>query len=175
MKNRLLTMAAALALLAVLGKFYAIPALGQAVRAALVQDRDNPARTAFTVKVPVDENNTSVFPTVPSGKRMIITNMYFNVVALVNNAVCEISVVADNGHESHYALTPIPNFLTPTLAGSAPFDLALDAGQGGETVPFCTSQNQNEIIVLTTFPTAFGPATATEMNVVYSGYFIDIP
>jgi len=174
MKTQLLTLAAALALFAVLGKFYAIPALGQAVRAALVQDRDNPARTAFTVKVPVNDI-TSPFPTVPPGKRMIITNMYFNVIALVSNAQCQANVFADNGHESHYALAVIPDFRQLTLAGSAPFDLALDAGQTGGVSLFCSTQIQNSHIVLTTFPTDVGAATASEMDVVYSGYFIDIP
>jgi len=56
-----------------------------------------------------------------------------------------------------------------------PFDLALDAGQHGQTNLFCFAEFQNQFTILTAFPTAVGPATATEMNVVYSGYFIDIP
>ena len=42
MKSNLLTLAGTLALVAVLGKFYAIPAVAQVTRAALVQDRDSP-------------------------------------------------------------------------------------------------------------------------------------
>jgi hypothetical protein len=175
MKNTLLTLAGALALAAILGKFYALPALAQATRAALVQDRDNPARSAFSVKVPVDETLNAAFPAVPAGKRMIITNMYFNVLANVINAQCQATVIADNGHESYYNLPLISNFLTPIYAGSAPFDMALDAGQHGQTGLLCTYQFQNETIVVTPFPTEVGPATATEMDVVYSGYFIDIP
>jgi len=175
MKSRLLTFAGVLALVAVLGKFYAAPAIAQAVRAALVQDRDNPARSAFTTKVPVDGNLNAAFPAVPAGKRMIITNMYFNVIANVTGAQCQATVKADNGHESYYNLPLISNFLTPIYAGSAPFDMALDSGQGGLTGLLCTYQFQNETIVVTPFPTSVGPATATEMDVVYSGYFIDVP
>lgn len=43
MKQKMLAMAGVLALLAVLGRFYAQPVLAQ-VRAALVSDVDNPAR-----------------------------------------------------------------------------------------------------------------------------------
>jgi hypothetical protein len=46
MRNKLLTLAAMLALLAVLGEFFARPVIAQ-VRAALVQDVDNPARHVF--------------------------------------------------------------------------------------------------------------------------------
>jgi hypothetical protein len=175
MKNTSLSLAGVLALAAILGKFYALPALAQATRAALVQDRDNPARSAFTVKVPVDGNLNAAFPTVPAGKRMVLTNMYFNVLANVIDAQCHATVTADNGHESRYNLLSISSFITPTYAGSAPFDMALDTGQRGETGLFCTYQFQNETITVTPFPTAIGPATATEMDVVYSGYFIDVP
>jgi len=72
MKNKLLTLAGALALLAVLGKFYAPPVLAQ-VRAALVQDVDQPARAPFQVTVPININNfnfTTV--TIPTGKRLVV-------------------------------------------------------------------------------------------------------
>lgn len=72
MKNRLLTLAGALALLAVLGKFYAQPVMAQ-VRAALVQDVDQPARAPFQAVVPVNINNfnyTSV--SIPTGKRLVV-------------------------------------------------------------------------------------------------------
>lgn len=175
MKNKLLTLAATLAVLVVLGKFYTIPALAQATRAALVQDRDNPARSAFTAKVPVDGDLNAAFPAVPAGKRMIITNMYFNVLANVIDAQCAATVTADNSHESYYNLSPISNFITPIYAGSAPFDMALDSGQNGRTNLFCTYTFNGETVIVTPFPTVVGGATATEMDVVYSGFFIDVP
>lgn len=72
MKNRLLTLAGALLLLAVLGKFYAKPVLAQ-VRAALVQDVDQPARAPFQVAVPININNFTFTPvSIPTGKRLVI-------------------------------------------------------------------------------------------------------
>jgi hypothetical protein len=74
MKNRLWTLAGALALLAVLGKFYAVPLVAQ-VRAAIVQDRDAKARNFYqSVQSCFNVNNPCVidFPAVPTGKRLII-------------------------------------------------------------------------------------------------------
>jgi len=72
MKNKLLTLAGALALLGVLGKFYAPPLMAQA-RAALVQDVDQPARAPFQVTVPININNFNYTPvTIPTGKRLVI-------------------------------------------------------------------------------------------------------
>jgi hypothetical protein len=72
MKNRLLTFAGFLALLAVLGKFYAPPLMAQ-VRAALVQDVDQPARAPFQVTVPININNFNSTPvTIPAGKRLVV-------------------------------------------------------------------------------------------------------
>lgn len=72
MKNRLLTFAGALALLAVLGKFYAPPLMGQ-VRAAMVQDVDQPARSPFQASVAININNfTFTNVPIPSGKRLVV-------------------------------------------------------------------------------------------------------
>src|SRR4051794_5555369 len=78
MKNRLLTLAGALALAAVLGKFYAVPALAQ-VRAALVQDRDNPARSYYqTLNLSCGYAATicaTDLAVVPAGKRLVIKSV----------------------------------------------------------------------------------------------------
>ncbi len=72
MKNRLLTLAGTLALIAVLGKFYATPLMAQ-VRAALVQDVDQPARAPFQVTVPININNfTFTNVPIPAGHRLVI-------------------------------------------------------------------------------------------------------
>jgi hypothetical protein len=72
MKNKLLTFAGVLALVGVLGKFYAPPLLAQA-RAALVQDVDQPARAPFQVTVPVNINNFNFTPvSIPAGHRLVI-------------------------------------------------------------------------------------------------------
>jgi len=72
MKRRLMTFAGALALLAVLGKFYAKPLMAQA-RAALVEDVDNPGRNPFQVTVPININNFNYTPvSIPAGKRLVV-------------------------------------------------------------------------------------------------------
>jgi hypothetical protein len=74
MKNRLLTFAGILAILAVISKFYAVPVIAQ-VRAAIVQDRDAQGRNFYQAL-----NSTSgcigtcvvSFSAVPAGKRLIV-------------------------------------------------------------------------------------------------------
>ena len=75
MKNNLIRLAGVLALAAVLGKYYAVPAFAQ-VRAALVQDRDSKARNAYQTfnlscgyAVSICLQDLTV---VPAGKRLII-------------------------------------------------------------------------------------------------------
>jgi hypothetical protein len=72
MKHRLITLAGVLALLAVIGKFYAPPVMAQ-VRAALMQDVDQPARAPFQATVTINSNNF-VFTNIPipAGKRLVI-------------------------------------------------------------------------------------------------------
>jgi hypothetical protein len=69
MKNKLLSVAGALALLAVLGHFYAKPLLAQ-VRAALIQNIDEPARNP----IGFSDNNAGAedFWKVPAAKRYVI-------------------------------------------------------------------------------------------------------
>ena len=77
MKNRLLTLAGALALLAVLGKFYAVPLMAQ-VRAALVQDRDSKARNFYQAISTCQGTSGTCqifFAAVPAGKRLIVEHV----------------------------------------------------------------------------------------------------
>jgi hypothetical protein len=74
MRNRLWTLAGTLALLAVLGKFYAKPLIAQ-VKAAIVQDRDSKARNIYqAVNNCYNVTNPCqvAFAAVPAGKRLII-------------------------------------------------------------------------------------------------------
>jgi hypothetical protein len=76
MKNKLLTFAGALALLATLGHFYANPLLAQ-VRAALVSDVDNPARGFVQLRFVAPGSGGVGFYydpqyLVPAGKRLVI-------------------------------------------------------------------------------------------------------
>jgi hypothetical protein len=78
MKNKLLTLAGALALLAVLGKFYAVPVLAQ-VRAALVKNIDERGRTPYMQTLSCNANGLtsceSLFPAVPANKRLVIEHI----------------------------------------------------------------------------------------------------
>lgn len=85
MKNRLATIAGALALIAVLGKYYAAPAIAQVVRAAVVKNIDEKGRVSYvaTANCPVPVANIScsaAFPPVPANKRLVIeyVNAEFN-------------------------------------------------------------------------------------------------
>jgi hypothetical protein len=73
MKNKLLTLAGALAVIAVLGHFYAKPLLAQ-VRAALVQDVDQPARAPFQTHVDLflGPGGGSAQVTIPPGQRLVV-------------------------------------------------------------------------------------------------------
>jgi hypothetical protein len=68
MKSKLLTLAGALGLLALLGHFYAKPLMAQ-VRAALVQNVDEPARHVWTFNGYSAFDNTY---TVPAGQTLVI-------------------------------------------------------------------------------------------------------
>jgi hypothetical protein len=129
MKSKLLTVAGALALMAVLGKFYAVPAIAQAVRAALVQDRDNPARQPFSAIVP-GVNGISSTPAVAAGTRLIVNNIYFNLQAGTGLS-CGVEVNAP-GHHSFYNLDPRPASLSISgemYSAAQSFQIALDPGQ----------------------------------------------
>jgi len=78
MKNRLVTIAGALALLAVLGRSYATPASAQWVKVALVKNVDEKGRAPymqFQARSCPGGGATEcqvVFPPVPAGKRLVL-------------------------------------------------------------------------------------------------------
>lgn len=167
-RNRLLTLACALTLAAVLGKFYAMPAIAQAARAALVQDRDNPARQPFSALVPT-VNGTASSLAVPSGMRLIVTDMYFDYQGRPGLS-CSAEVLAP-GHHSFFALTDSAAFLTSggvqIYAADHAFQIALDPGQSIQVNLPCNS------------PAAGGGEGAGKIGpsseVSFAGYMIGIP
>ena len=76
MKNRLWTLVAVLALVAIWGKEYSKPVFAQ-VRAALTRDIDNPARNAVQFQLWGGTSGGAHFYTVPSGKTLIIEDVSF--------------------------------------------------------------------------------------------------
>jgi len=117
MKNKLLTLAAALLVLAVVGKFYAKPVMAQ-IRATLTQDVDQPARAPFQVSVPVNVNNfTLTNIPIPAGKRLVIDYISLNGAAQTNGAYVQPIVlvtasVAGSNAVSYY-FGPNPSTTTP--------------------------------------------------------------
>src|SRR4051794_27052390 len=99
MKNRLLTLAGALALAAVLGKFYAVPAFAQ-VRAALMQDRDSKSRNVYQsvnlscgYAVNICSTDLAV---VPAGKRLVIEHISGEADTVGANDLYRVSLWAKN-------------------------------------------------------------------------------
>jgi hypothetical protein len=74
MKNRLLQFAGVLAILAVLGKFYAVPLIAQ-IRAALVKNVDEPGRSPYQQGTQCSSSNggcDAIFAAVPGNKRLVL-------------------------------------------------------------------------------------------------------
>jgi len=77
MKSRSLQIAGVLALLAVVGKFCAVPALAQ-VRAAIVQDRDQEGRNIcqyYSTCTSSQGTCTITYPAVPAGEQLILKHV----------------------------------------------------------------------------------------------------
>jgi len=163
MKNRLITLAGALALAAVLGKFYAVPAFGQ-VRAALMQDRDSKARNyyqTYNLSCGYAPSICSVdLPVVPSGKRLVIEHVSGEADTIGPNDLYRVSLWLKNQSSSAFLEFGAAS-LTPNSLYARPFNQAVfaafDAGQ--------TPQ-----LVLQT--TGSGPFA---WQAVITGYLVDIP
>ena len=80
MKHRLVTLAGALALIAVLGKFYAKPLVAQ-VRAALVKNIDEPTRSPYQVPVACAGSACDfvALTPVPAHSRLVIEHVSLDV------------------------------------------------------------------------------------------------
>jgi hypothetical protein len=117
MKNKLLTLAGALALMAVLGRFYAKPVMAQ-VRAALVQDVDQPARAPFQATVPININNFTFTPvTIPAGKRLVVDFISLSGAAQTTGSYVQPIIILS----SSVAGNPNANFyVSPPQSGVAP-------------------------------------------------------
>jgi hypothetical protein len=163
MKNRLITLAGALALAAVLGKFYAVPAFGQ-VRAALMQDRDSKARNYYQTSnlscgYAVSICSTDL-PVVPAGKRLVIEHVSGEADTIGPTDLYRVSLWAKNLWASAYLEFGSAN-LTPNNLYARPFNQAVFATFDAGQTPQLTLQ--------TTGNGAFA------WQAVITGYMIDIP
>lgn len=161
MKNRLLTLAGGLALLAVLGKFYAAPAFAQ-VRAALVQDVDQPARQPFQYTVSQSLSNFSYTSVpIPAGKRLIVDFIAVSGAAISPDGPIQAITLLQAGQTGNPAATYYfkldPSTTTPTqVFYSGPTKIYADTLSIGMGF------------------SGFSPSTLN-VNTVISGHLISIP
>jgi len=161
MKNRLLTLAGALALLAVLGKFYAPPLMAQ-VRAALVQDVDQPARQPFQVTVPININNFTYTPvTIPAGKRLVVDYLAMSGAAQTAGAYIQPIIIFNSGVAGNPSAL---YYVAPSQSSTAP-------GQYYHTEKAAIYADS-----LSVSPAFAGYSpTFMSFNVVISGHLISVP
>jgi hypothetical protein len=159
MKNRLLTLAGALALLVVLGRFYAVPVYAQ-VKAALVQSRDEKARNPYQARINVlgaGGTSTTTFPFVPAGKRLVIEH----VSVLIRGAFADTIDSAYLSGNQAGAFQFTPGVYTQTGGGAYVINQGvLEYFDAGDTPTFnVSSSSANPFTTIATI----------------SGYTIDIP
>ena len=161
MKSRLLTFAGALALLVVLGKFYAVPVMAQ-VRAALVKNIDERGRIPYMQQVFLNCVVGSPFcdlhyPAVPTGKRLVIEHVSANIGTNPGAGVNATFLIAPGGGGSDFSL-PGHTMGSPQVIGvNEPVLAYFEAGESPlYRVVFNSSSD-------------FGPMTA-----VISGYMVDL-
>ena len=164
MKNRLATLAGGLALVAVLGKYYAVPAIAQTVRAALMQDRDNPARNYYQTYNLNCGYAASIcianMPAVPAGKRLIITHVSGAVDTTAAGSLYRVTLGPTGQSATAYLQFAPPNMTFNNLYEHT-FNQEVFAG-------FDANQTPQLIVQVNDGSTFAWQATAT-------GYMVDIP
>ncbi len=171
MKNRLLILAGVLALLAVVGKFYAVPLYAQ-VRAAIVQDRDSAGRNIYYHMIsagmgtpaPCQGTCEIDFPGPGSGKRLIVQQISIWVQFAAENVAPPVQMHL-RGANPNYDISEDGLFTaTPTNYGGETRYLARVPVQ----VPF----ESNDYPKVLTFSAA---GARYYMKVAVSGYTVDVP
>ena len=137
MKNKLLTLAGALVLLVVMGRFYAQPLLAQ-VRAALVESIDEPGRQPYQQTVLFNQTDTTCnfgafcdvqFNPVPAGFRLVITHASAFFGIAVGGAGQHVSLAIDDNSFGTTLLLPAPTFVGfNEYIASSPVSFFVDAG-----------------------------------------------
>ncbi|MBZ5624982.1 MAG: hypothetical protein LAQ69_40715 [Acidobacteriia bacterium] len=162
MKNRLLTFAGGLALLAVLGKFYAVPAIAQAVRAALVKNIDERGRIPFQARFSCSDvaQCSALANPVPAHSRLVIEHIGAQCLMTTGDQISQLILTNDTGTQ--------PDFLIATF--QARFAVA------GRDV-YVTSQPVLAYVEAGQRPTVTlsgGSQATVTINGVISGYLVDL-
>lgn len=160
MKTRAWQIAGVLALVGVLGKFYAPPLMAQ-VRAALVQDRDAVGRNLYQAVLSCNNTNNPcviTFPAVPAGKRLIITQV--SAIARMAEATSMVSIQLRGGSVFQF----VPVVATPNNFGGE-FEYVAN---GTVLAGYEATETPN----IDAFAATSNPFTVLAS---ISGYMIDIP
>lgn len=176
MRNKLLTLAGTLALLAVLGKFYAAPAIAQAVRAALIRDSDNGALQPVNFRISVNETSATQFrfvdgPTVPAGKRLVVEDISVFGLTPVGTVLTGVWLVNKDGL-NFLLVNPTNNEYATATDGSLI--------EYGYNRPVKIYYNAGDVIQAQIFRDSLTPHGAIPsgtflVNVYVHGYYVNVP
>lgn len=166
MKNRRMQIAAAFALLAVLGKFYAEPLRAQ-IRAALVQNVDEPGRHPFALRKNTEQSFTSW--AVPNGLRYVIEayGASCGVDSPASLTDISIRVPNPNGPDAQFAST------APHAFYSYFSNNVLENGSTGSAVTRLYAEPGDTIVLQTSNSTGIAVTRNCQFSV--SGYAITLP
>jgi len=164
MKNKLLTLAGALALLAVLGHYYAKPLLAQ-VRAALVQNVDEPGRNPIPLGFQTVTGTNFTNFSVPAGKRYVIEAFTGSCILDSASSVTAINFTAFN---------PASGATFGEVYAQA-FRTVISTGGAGSWAASATTRlyvNPGSTIII--LPITSGPPIQ-QCDLTVSGYVINLP
>lgn len=126
--------------------------IAQAVRAALVENVDEPGRHPYVENSDCGTGNcTLTFSAVPSGERLVVTSVSVESFAISGR------VLQLGGHGPAVQFLPITSFFNNIGAMSAPITAYFDAGERPQLLCFDCSSNP------------------TNLNGTLSGYFVNLP
>jgi hypothetical protein len=160
-------MAAGLAALALMSAFTAKPLLAQ-IRAAFVENVDEPGRSPYSSTILVDANSCSVstcalhFVPVPAGKRLIATNVTGRINVVTPGIVFHLPLFGVGGQSS---AVDIPTVLMAGLTDTGSNMLAVNA----TILAFFDAGVQPEIDLYATMPI---PAAGFPEAMTLSGYLV---
>ena len=166
MKRKILMFAAALVLIAMLGKFCAKPLLAQ-VRAALVQNLVEPGRNPYQSTIAAQCTNVSQcvqdFMPVPAGKRLVVTSITGNLYPSTPGVIAALDLTK-SGLPKGSGIS-VPSFLQAGTFG----DLNI-IGVNAQFTAYFEPGETPEAYILATTNFGLGAGVLT-----LSGYLISLP
>jgi len=174
-KNKLLTFAGALALLALLGHFYAKPLLASV--AALVRDVDNGALQPVNFRIQVYESSADASatvegPTVPAGKRLVVEDVSVFGFIPSSTALTGVWLVNHGGTANYLLVNPETGERSVSTDGSS--------SQYGYNRTVKIYYDPGDVIEIQIFRDSLTPGTPIPtstflVNVYVHGYYVNVP